>query len=242
MKFLAKLLIKLLAKIAKRYRLANYIHGDHFEISIIKEPTFKSELKNGIIDFNINILHELRKDFKFNRSTGTAWDGLVGNQSGEHYKILPAIVRSFKAKYVIEIGTFMGACTYSILENTDADIATFDIVPWNESDSYLIHSDFNGGRLCQFISDLSIEREFNKNLELFYKADLIFLDAPKDGVFEYKFWNLIIRHQDIFKGKVIVMDDIRVGTMIDLWDSIYFPKIDIGSIGHWSGTGLVFVE
>ena len=41
------------------------------------------------------------------------------------------------------------------------------------------------------------------------------------------------------KGCYIVLDDIRVWTMIKTWREITLPKLDITSFGHWSGTGIV---
>ena len=39
----------------------------------------------------------------------------------------------------------------------------------------------------------------------------------------------------------MVLDDIRFAGMQDLWkNQISFPRIDLGSFGHFSGTGVVF--
>jgi hypothetical protein len=40
------------------------------------------------------------------------------------------------------------------------------------------------------------------------------------------------------RAQLLVIDDVRVMTMINLWRSFPLAKIDIGSFGHWSGTGL----
>jgi hypothetical protein len=34
-------------------------------------------------------------------------------------------------------------------------------------------------------------------------------------------------------------DDIRFVNMVDNWNAIASPKLDLTSFGHWSGTGLV---
>lgn len=88
------------------------------------------------------------------------------------------------------------------------------------------------------IQDLSISGEFKKYKKLFDEAEIIFLDAPKDGVFEYKILNLF---QDLQTkdNRILIMDDIRFVNMIDLWRKIESPKLDITSFGHWSGTGIV---
>lgn len=35
------------------------------------------------------------------------------------------------------------------------------------------------------------------------------------------------------------MDDIRVWTMLKTWREISYPKLDLTSFGHWSGTGII---
>ena len=44
------------------------------------------------------------------------------------------------------------------------------------------------------------------------------------------------------KNKLLIIDDVKVSTMVEIWNSITYPKIIIDSIGHWSGTGLVLIE
>jgi hypothetical protein len=66
----------------------------------------------------------------------------------------------------------------------------------------------------------------------------LFVDAPKDGVFEPAF----IKNLAEMKTKkelLVIFDDIRVLNMLLPWRSIKRPKFDLISFGHWSGTGLV---
>ena len=67
------------------------------------------------------------------------------------------------------------------------------------------------------------------------------MDAPKDGVFEYRFLQLLSTLQPK-KNKLLILDDIRFINMVDLWVSIESPKLDVSSFGHWSGTGLVDIS
>jgi hypothetical protein len=70
------------------------------------------------------------------------------------------------------------------------------------------------------------------------EVDMIFLDGPKDGKFEYEFLRIL---QSISQSnvKLIFIDDIKFENMIPLWRSIVSPKLDLTSLGHWSGTGIV---
>jgi hypothetical protein len=64
------------------------------------------------------------------------------------------------------------------------------------------------------------------------------MDAPKDGVFEPKMVQLLQTLQSK-PNRILIMDDIWFDCMQPVWQSIKLPKIDITSLGHWSGTGIV---
>lgn len=68
--------------------------------------------------------------------------------------------------------------------------------------------------MVQIISGLSNTDEFEKHIELLNDAEIIFMDAPKDGVFEYKFISLISQLQ--LKKIILILDDVRFVNMIDL--------------------------
>jgi len=64
------------------------------------------------------------------------------------------------------------------------------------------------------------------------------VDGPKDGFFERQF----LKHLseiDTAAHKLLVFDDIRTWNMLAIWREISFPKLDLTSFGHWTGTGLV---
>ena len=69
----------------------------------------------------------------------------------------------------------------------------------------------------------------------------MFLDGPKDGIFEKQLLSRLAS-AEYFKPKILVLDDIKFMNMIPLWRSIQNPKLDLTSFGHWSGTGLVDVR
>ena len=69
-------------------------------------------------------------------------------------------------------------------------------------------------------------------------AELIFMDALKDGIQEYKFLENLSTVK--FKNKCLFLfDDIRLWNMLDIWFHMDKPKLDLTSFGHWSGTGIV---
>ena len=70
------------------------------------------------------------------------------------------------------------------------------------------------------------------------EADMIFVDAAKDGYLEQR---LLDHFAEIgLKDRaLIVLDDIRFWQMLTIWRGITHPKLDLTSVGHWSGTGIV---
>ncbi len=124
----------------------------------------------------------------------------------------------------------------------DSEIFTFDLIKWNDFDSHLSKNDFKSRKFTQYLEDLSNSEVFKKHLSLIDKADLIFLDAPKDGYFEYKFIKNLAKSKLSVKKKLLVLDDIKFLNMLKLWRSIKSPKFDLTSFGHFSGTGIVDIS
>jgi len=142
----------------------------------------------------------------------------------------------------LEVGTYTGMGSVALMQGQqEGQLYTFDIFPWNSFQTHLTKEDFDKKKVVQIISDLSNANEFEKYINLLNEAEIIFMDAPKDGLFEYKFISLITQLNPK-KKKLLVLDDIRFVNMIDLWVSIESPKIDISSFGHWSGTGLIDIS
>ena len=79
---------------------------------------------------------------------------------------------------------------------------------------------------------------FNKHKEMISNAELIFLDGPKDGITEYKLMKKL-ENAKFKKTPILFFDDIRIWHMLKLWQDISYPKIDLVSFGHWSGSGIV---
>jgi predicted O-methyltransferase YrrM len=158
---------------------------------------------------------------------------------GEHYKLLSGLVSVLKPKLIVEIGTATGLsalCMRSSLP-PGGQIMTFDIVPWQSyKNTVLKETDFSTGSLTQSVENLAEEKALQKHAAMLKQATFIFIDATHDGTLEAKLLESL--HRVGFKG-YILLDDIRVWTMLKMWRDIQWPKIDLTSMGHWSGTGLV---
>ena len=112
-------------------------------------------------------------------------------------------------------------------------------MPW---DKYLIpicaKSDFQDGGLVQEIADLGDCHSAVPHSALLREANMLFIDGPKDGIFEDRF----LRHLATIQLRprtLLEFDDIRVWSMLGIWRRIPQPKLNITIFGHWTGTGLV---
>jgi predicted O-methyltransferase YrrM len=160
---------------------------------------------------------------------------------GEHYKLLAGLVAAIQPRVVVEIGTATGLSALAILSAMPrySRLVTFDIVPWQHfADTHLREEDFREGTLVQEIADLSDPRAVQQHANLLRSADFIFLDGPKDGIFERVLLQRL-NELGLPKGLLVMLDDIRVWNMLAIWREICRPKLDLTSFGHWSGTGLI---
>ena len=184
--------------------------------------------------------------FDIDRNNSISWGFDI--RFGEHYRFLAALTSTLAPQAIVEIGTSRGASARSFLDFSpkETKVYTFDIIPWtgfeNLGGSILKESDFSSGKLTQYLDDLSKEEIFNKHANLLTNADLIFCDAPKDGVFEYDLFDKLTKLEWKYKKKYLILDDIKFLNMASLWRKIKSPKIDLTSFGHWSGTGLVDIS
>ena len=160
---------------------------------------------------------------------------------GEHYRILNGIVKYLNPKLIVEIGTFTGMGTFALSQNLSGEIVSFDIVDYKNFETHLSDQFLKENKFKQHLSDLSEKNEYEKYYQLLNNADIIFIDAPKDGKFEYKLLANMTNLKNK-KNKILILDDIKFMNMINLWNSIKSPKMDIVSVGNWTGTGLVDIS
>lgn len=160
---------------------------------------------------------------------------------GEHYRLLSGLVSVLRPKSVVEIGTAEGLSALSMKTTLPAEsrITTFDLIDWRSySGCCLRDSDFEDGRLVQHIDDLTKPSVISGYRLILEEADMIFVDAAKDGVMEEQ----LLENFDSISFKrnlLVVFDDIRLWKMLRVWRNISSPKLDVTSFGHWSGTGFV---
>jgi predicted O-methyltransferase YrrM len=160
---------------------------------------------------------------------------------GEHYKLLAGLVLELQPRRIVEIGTFTGLGSLSLLSKMPADceLVTVDIIPWGKiPGAVLRQSDFEAHRFRQIIGDLGNPVFFASFADVLCDCNLLFVDGPKDVVFE----NAFLKNLETIspqKDALLLFDDIRLWNMLKIWRQIARPKLDLTSFGHWSGTGIV---
>jgi len=160
---------------------------------------------------------------------------------GEHYRLLHAIVQEIQPDLVLEIGTYKGLSALAMVSALPlgSQLTTVDIVPWDKvPGTFLTSADFREGSLAQVVCDLGQTESCNSYAPLLQEADLVFVDAAKDGFLERRLLENFSR-VGLKSGALVVLDDIRFWNMLDIWRRISRPKLDFTGFGHWSGTGIV---
>ncbi|MGD9950496.1 MAG: tetratricopeptide repeat protein [Desulfobulbus sp.] len=160
---------------------------------------------------------------------------------GEHYRLLASLVKLLQPRRVVEIGTASGGSALALKKflPKNGKIITYDIVPWNEYPGSGLHEDDFDQQLEQRVLDLSNPVLAETQRHDLAQADMVFVDAAKDGQMEFFFCDFFERIEFFSHAPLFVFDDIRMPEMLALWRSIKHPKLDVTSFGHWSGTGLV---
>lgn len=157
---------------------------------------------------------------------------------GEHYRLINSLTKSLKLRRVIEVGSFTGMSALVWLLNK-VSLTSIDIVSWKDFEGSVLSDSVVGENLFnQKILNLLDDASFDLMCPEFLAANLIFLDGPKDGVFEQKVVPKLI---DLLSGNGswLLLDDIHLRAMKPCWEEIKNDKYDLSLIGHSSGTGLV---
>lgn len=158
----------------------------------------------------------------------------------EHYRLLKAMVKIMRPTIAVDIGSGSGLNVVSLFEGNDSTIIhSFDTAPVEVYGTNLTQEHLISDRHTHHEADLSFEKVFQENLGLLEPAQIIILDGPKDGRTERFILDKMTRFSKSGADRFLIIDDIRVPVMIELWCSIASPKIDMTSFGHWSGTGIV---
>lgn len=222
------------------------------QITFLRRPIQKEKIDERLIILTKELINNYQKSSPFaleiantNKSMNSSWNKELTSINGEHYFLIQLLCEQLKPKSVIEIGTFLGSSTRVFLSDENIkNLFSFDLIPWNKfTNNYLscLDKDLLNKKFKQYFDNLIIESNFEKYLDIFLNCDFIFLDGPKNKKFESQIFYYFIKVKPK-KPVFILVDDIHLSTMVDLWNEIPFHKIDLSFIGHWSGSGLFIWE
>lgn len=199
-----------------------------------------------MIDFRRTTIIENTKNLLSDNPDLNRFDDVPKPPGREHYFFLASLSMQLSNKTIIELGTHTGNSAYVLAYgnrklNANNIIITFDIM---DKPKILMDKKNIDYRIADLFDP--IVRENNRNLLL--SSDFIFIDIdPHEGIMEYDMYEWL-RVND-YKG-IILFDDIHLApghmgvssghSMQEFWNKVDPKyKLDLTSVGHWSGTGLV---
>jgi len=144
----------------------------------------------------------------------------------EHYKLLAYLSKSQNGITISDIGTFRGCSALALAYNKKNKVISYDISNSKTLNGYPENIQF-------VVTDDAILGDV-------IESKIIFVDVMHDGVYEGIIIDFLTEYE--YKG-IVVFDDIHLNAeMIKFWNGIDQRKEDITSVGHWSGTGIVYFE
>jgi len=200
-----------------------------------------------ILSFSKNYILSVTKDFLLDNPSISWLDDVKEPPGKEHYFCLASIGLQLQNKKIIELGSHKGVSAVALnygnkKYNNNNTIITYDI------HNVLFPNIFDNTNIQYKLENLFDDAVREQNKENILSSDLIFIDIdPHEGVLELEMYNWL--KENNYKG-LILFDDIHLGpghmgvttgnSMQQFWDKVDSKhKIDLTSVGHWSGTGLV---
>lgn len=158
----------------------------------------------------------------------------MGSSGKEHYTLLSHLSWQLERnETVVDVGTFLGFSALALSHNQTAKVVTYDLeskIPKDIDMFTPLHRKNIEFRIGDVLKDLP---------ELI-QSPFMFLDTNHDGGFEREFLAKLEHLK--FKG-ILFCDDIHLNDAMKMfWQSVTLPKMDLTSVGHWSGTGAILFD
>lgn len=150
----------------------------------------------------------------------------------EHYKLLAYLSQTLKCRKLVDIGTYLGYSAVALSFNDQKHVYSYDIFNWIPDEGTTAEAKSN---VTLFVGDYMSDFK-----DIVKDTDLIMIDIDHTGATEAEIMT-ILRNLN-YKG-LVLLDDINLNDeMRKFWNDIPETKMDISSVGHWSGTGLVIMD
>jgi predicted O-methyltransferase YrrM len=190
-----------------------------------------------VLDFRMQTVVDSTASFLSDNPVLTRYSDVCERPGREHYFFLAALSLQLKNTKIVELGTHKGNSSFTFAygnrkNNNNNTIITYDIEDFAKLSSDTANIDYR-------IEDLFNPDVREQNHDVLISSDFIFLDiSPHDGFLETEMYMWLLKNE--YKG-ILLLDDIYYGDgMKNFWniiDSKY--KMDLTSVGHHTGTGLV---
>lgn len=161
-------------------------------------------------------------------------------KSGEQeYRLYSYLSTYFNDIIILDLGTSHGTSAIALSHNNNNKIISYDIVDCINNKNHKIYTKENiDFRIKSVLDDLTGD--------LLSKIKIVMIDIDHYGEMEK---NIIDKLEELNFSGIIILDDlfnhpdkIINESMKNLWDNIKYKKIDVTKYGHWSGTGIVFMN
>ena len=246
--------------IKNRYHSTNYEEGLNFDFDVtyIEYLYNQDHKKLEIMEVFMNIIKAYMNVFPwyFRNARANEVEGEILKSvpelqdSNNHYCFLTSSAIALNAKIVIDIGTASGGSSVAFLiaENVE-HVYSFDKLPLDFNRQWVSEPSFsrisaylsaNQSRWNQYVADLTVKSTFDEYKDILSQADIILIDINHSGTSE----QLLLKYLGpiLKKECLVIWDDIRISSMKVFWDTLSFPKLDVGSLGHNSGTGISLIS
>lgn len=192
------------------------------DLKTVTERAFK-ELENFRVE---TILPDLK-----HCSQGGLND-VLNTQDSLYYQWLACLMRTYKPKQIVELGGAMGVAALTMLSQLPEDAKLYSITLEEHGLEFsFIKTEYP--QLTKIVGDDSDLSVWPKDLD-WSKTDLLFIDAEHTA-------KAVLREMEqylplIGKGKLVLMDDIKMDELWPVWLGIQNEKLDL-SILHHTGFG-----
>ncbi len=165
----------------------------------------------------------------------------------EHYKLLSYMVKQLPdGASVIDIGTYFGASSLALSTNPKVKVMTYDLYFWlpigETGERYGVLTIVERAQSILDVDNIFFRlSNCLKEPEELKKASIIMLDVdPHDGRQEIDIIEKLIEIE--YKG-LVICDDIHLNeNMLKMWKWIPLKKINVTSVAHSTGTGIVIFD
>lgn len=155
---------------------------------------------------------------------------VLNTQDSLYYQWLCCLMRTYKPKQIVEHGGAMGCSALCMLSQLPADAKLYSIT-LEEHGLEFSYIKTTYPQLIKIVGDDKDMNVWPKDLD-WSKTDLLFIDAEHTA--EALKRELETYLPLIGKGKLVLLDDIHMDELFDVWLEIKQEKMDL-SILHHSG-------